>query len=175
MFSYRLFVVDPDGLEVVGQLIAQHALHDIQIVVQQQRRGFALGLGADVLPQLVEELHVAGDLFLGAALGGGAGDESACRSGTASLQDALQAQTFLVARDLARDAHVLERRHIHHVAARQGDVRGDARALLPQRLLGDLDDDLLPFLEQIADGRLAEDGGGDSRRVRRCALARGPG
>ena len=34
----QLFVVDPDGFEVVGQLVAQNALHDVEIVMQQQRR-----------------------------------------------------------------------------------------------------------------------------------------
>ena len=56
-------------------------------------------------------------------------------------------------RDFARHAHVFERRHVDHVASRQRDVRGDARALLAQRLLGDLNDDLLAFLQQIGDGR----------------------
>ena len=74
--------------------------------------------------------------------------------GRRALQNALQAQPFFIAGDLARNAHVFERRHVHHVAPRQRDVRSDARALLPQRLLGDLDDDLLAFLEQIGDGRL---------------------
>ncbi len=69
------------------------------------------------------------------------------------LQDALQAQALLVAGDLARDAGVLERRHVDHVSAGQRDVRRDARALLAERLLGDLDDDLLAFLQQFGDGR----------------------
>ena len=51
----ELFVVDPDGLEAVGELIAQDALHDIEIVMQQQRRGLLLGLLADVQPEVVEE------------------------------------------------------------------------------------------------------------------------
>ncbi len=77
------------------------------------------------------------------------------------LQDALQAQAFFVAGDLARNAHMFQRRHVDHVAARQRDMGSDARALLAQRLLGDLDDDLLAFLEQLGDGRqraLARDG-----------------
>ena len=74
--------------------------------------------------------------------------------GRRALQNALQPQTFLVAGDLPRHAHVFERRHVNDVAARQRDVRSDARALLAQRLLGDLDDDLLAFFEQIGDGRL---------------------
>ncbi len=98
--------------------------------MQQQRSGLALGLILDVLPQLVQELHVGRDLFFGAAFGGGARDESASGSGAAALQDALQAQTLLVAGDLARHAHVFQRGHVDHVAAGQRDVRGDARAFL---------------------------------------------
>ena len=44
---------------------------------------------------------------------------------------------------------VIDGRHVDHIAAGQGDVRGDARALLAERLLGDLDDDFLAFLEQV--------------------------
>ena len=57
--------------------------------------------------------------------------------------------------DLARDADVVDGRHVDQEAAGQRDVRGDARALLAQRLLGDLNDDLLAFLQQIGDGRRA--------------------
>ncbi len=71
------------------------------------------------------------------------------------LQNALQAQALFVAGDFARDAGVLERRHVDDESPRQRDVRSDARALLAQRLLGDLDDDLLAFLEQFGNGRHA--------------------
>ncbi len=67
--------------------------------------------------------------------------------GRCALQNAFQAQAFFVAGDLARDAHVFERRHVDHVAAGQRDVRSDARAFLAQRLLGDLNDDLLAFFQ----------------------------
>ena len=73
----------------------------------------------------------AADLFFGAAFAGGTHDEAAGHADAVSLQNALQPKTFLVARDLARNAHMLDRRHVDHVAAGQGDVRGDARALLP--------------------------------------------
>ena len=148
-----LFVVHPDGLEAVGQLVAQNALHDIQIVVQQERRGFLFGLLADVEPEVVQEAHVGRDFFLGVAFAGGADDEAAGHAGMVGLEDALQAQALFVAGDLARDAHVLHRRHVDHVAAGQGDVRRDARALLAERLLGDLDDDLLALFQQFGDRR----------------------
>ena len=85
--------------------------------------------------------------------------------GTLALQNALQPQALFVAGDLARDADVFERRHVDHEAAGQGDVRSDARALLAQRLLGDLNDDLLAFFQQVGDGR--------SAALARIARARG--
>src|ERR1039458_10049693 len=71
---------------------------------------------------------------------------SVVSSHSVALQNPFQPQTFLVARNLARHANVVHARHIHQEPARQRDVRRDARALLSQRLLGDLYDDLLPFL-----------------------------
>ena len=149
----HFFVVDPDGLEHVAQLVAQDALHDVEIVMEQHRRRLLLGLLPDVQPQVVEERHVAGDLFFGAAFARRAHNEAARDPGAVRLQNPLQAQALFVARDLARDADVLERRHVDHEAARQGDVRRDARALLAERLLRDLDDDFLAFLQQVADRR----------------------
>ena len=57
--------------------------------------------------------------------------------------------------DLARDADVIDRRHEHQEAPRHRDVRGEAGALGAERLLDDLDEDLLPFLEQVLDLRLS--------------------
>src|SRR5258706_2427631 len=150
-----VFVVDPDGFEAVGQLIAQDALDDIEIVMQQHRRGPALGLLTNILPEVIQKLHVGRDFFLGPSLGRGARDEAAHRTRAPRLQNAFQAQALIVARNFSRDAHVLERRHIDYVAPRQGDVRSDPRALLAQRLFRDLNDNLLAFLEQVGDRRLS--------------------
>src|ERR1019366_8567462 len=147
------FVVHPDALIGDRQLVAQDALHYIEVVMDQHRRRTPLGLLPHVEPQVVEEHHVGAQLFLAPALTRGAHNVAAGNSGSVRLQNPFQAEPFFVARNLARDADVVHRGHVHQEAARQGDVRGDARALLPQRLLGDLHDDFLPFLEQIADGR----------------------
>ena len=48
---------------------------------------------------------------------------------------------------------VVHRRHEHQKASRQRDVTRDARALLADRLLGNLDQHFLSFLEQFADLR----------------------
>jgi hypothetical protein len=50
---------------------------------------------------------------------------------------------------------MLDGRHVDEVTARQSDVRSDARALLRDRLFGNLDDDLLTLAQKISDGRLA--------------------
>jgi hypothetical protein len=54
--------------------------------------------------------------------------------------------------DAARDADVLHRRHVDDVAARERDVARHARALGADRVLGHLDDDLLPLLDDLVDG-----------------------
>jgi hypothetical protein len=48
---------------------------------------------------------------------------------------------------------MVNRRHEDEKAARHGGVRREPRALRPQRLLRHLDDDLLPFLEELLDFR----------------------
>ena len=48
---------------------------------------------------------------------------------------------------------MVDGRHIDQVPARQGDVRSNARALLAQRLFGDLDDNLLALFQEVGDQR----------------------
>src|ERR1017187_657500 len=121
--------------------------------MHQHRSGPPLGLLAHVQPEVVEEHHVGAQLFLGAAVARRADDISARNAGSIVLQNALEAEAFVVARNLPRHADVIHGRHVDQEAAGQRDVRGDARALGAEWLLGDLNDDFLPFLQQIADGR----------------------
>ena len=69
------------------------------------------------------------------------------------LENALQAEAFFVAGDFAGDAVVIDGRHVDAVAAGEGDVAGDAGALLGDGLFGDLDQDLLAGLEQVGNRR----------------------
>ena len=69
------------------------------------------------------------------------------------LQHILQPLTLFFRRNLARHTGVVDRRHVNNEPARQRDMRSDARALLPQRFLGDLHDNFLAFLQQVGDGR----------------------
>ena len=56
--------------------------------------------------------------------------------------------------DLPGDADVVDGRHEDQEAARHRDVRRDAGALGAERLLDDLDEDLLPFFEEVFDLRV---------------------
>ena len=61
-----------------------------------------------------------------------------------------QTRAVLGGSNFARNARVIERGHIDKEASGQRDVTCDARALLAERLLGDLNDDFLALLEQSA-------------------------
>ena len=68
--------------------------------------------------------------------------------------DAAQPGPLVARLDLAGHADVVDGRHEDEEAARDRRVAGDAGALGAERLLDDLDDHLLPFLEQLVDGEL---------------------
>ena len=88
--------------------------------------------------------------------GGGADDDAADEAVRLAerLDDAAQPRALLPRLDLARHADVIDRRHEHQEPSRHGDVRGQAGALGAERLLDDLDEDLLPFFQQVLDLRL---------------------
>ncbi len=69
--------VDPDGGEVIGDLIAEDALDEVEVVVDEGRglRGF--GTGLDVGPEVQEEAEVGAELLFGGSGGGSADDEAA--------------------------------------------------------------------------------------------------
>src|SRR6185369_9771370 len=67
--------------------------------------------------------------------------------------DALQPLALFFGSNLARYAGMIHRWHVHQEAAGQRDVAGDAGAFLADRFLGNLNQNLLPFLEQVGDQR----------------------
>ncbi len=166
-----VFGVDPDLREVGVDLVAQHALHQVEVVIDQRRRLAVLGAGLDLGPQMFQEADVGAQIFFLDVGGGGANDESAQAVFALAGDDALQALALLVGGDLARDADVVDRRHVDQEAAGQRDVAGDARALLADGLLGNLDQHLLPFLQQIGDERLIAVAVGTGARVAARATA----
>ncbi len=111
------------------------------------------GLLPDVRPHAVEVAQVGHDVFLGSAAGRGADDDPAREPVLLAefAHDAPQAATLVARIDLAGNADVVDRRHEHQKPAGHRRVRGEAGALGAERLLGDLDDDLLAFLQQLFD------------------------
>jgi hypothetical protein len=68
--------------------------------------------------------------------------------------DAAEAAALLPGVDLPRHADVVDRRHEHEEPPWHRRVGGEARALGAERLLGDLNDDLLPLFQELFDLRL---------------------
>src|SRR5208282_5188666 len=98
-----------------------------------------------------EEFHIRAHFLGRRAAGGRADDEASARAALCFVDEVAQARAVLGRGDLARDPRVIERGHIYEVAARQGDVARDPRAFFAKRLLRDLNDDLLPLLQEIGD------------------------
>ena len=72
-----LFVVDPDGGVIVADVIAQDALDEIQVAVQQSGRLAVFALLLDLVPGAAEEFDVGANFVFGGAARGGAHDEAA--------------------------------------------------------------------------------------------------
>ena len=106
-------------------------------------------LGLDVLPLRLQPLDVAGQVVLGRALGGGT-DDHAGAVGHQVLEDVAQPPTLDVGQ-LAGDAGGVAVRHVDQVPAGQRDVAGQPGALVPDRVLGDLDQHRLAGLERLLD------------------------
>jgi hypothetical protein len=143
-------VVDDHLAELRREVVAHDPEHQVEVAVQQAPARGAPLVDLDVGPQAQQVVHVAADLAVGRRLRDRADDEAGARR--AHLVDQLaQALALALAGDPPRDADVADRRHEHDVAARQRDVRGDARALAGDRVLDDLDQDLLAGADQLGD------------------------
>ncbi len=134
-------------------MIPKDALDQIQVVMQQHGRGLALRLLPHIEPEVVEEVHIAAQFLFGLVFRGRAADEPAGNALAMGLHHFLQPLTLLFRRNLARHTGVVYRRHVNNEPARQRDMRRNPRTLLPQRFLGDLNDNFLAFLEQVGDRR----------------------
>src|SRR6202011_4475754 len=145
------FAVDPDGGEIVANVIAQDAFDEIQIAMEKRGSFALLAALLDFVPGSAEEFYVSANFFIGSAAGRGAYDEAAGIAAARFADEAAQTRAIVGAGDFARDTDVIDGRHVHEEAARQSDVTGDARALFAERLLGDLDDYILTSLEHFGD------------------------
>jgi hypothetical protein len=149
--AMRIRLVDQHLVDIRPQQIAQHAQMQRQIGVHQ-----VAGLGAQALltnevPKLAQVHHIGAHGLRRRIFRGGAHDESRVLSGEhTGLHRGAQALALAFILDPGRDAHSMAFRHVHQVTRRQRDVRGEPRTLGPQRILHDLDQDLVAFRDQRA-------------------------
>ncbi len=107
------------------------------------------GARREAFPHAGEERGVLAELLFALAFGGGAHDPAA---GDAEAERQLaQPRPLLGVFDAARDAAVVAGGRVDEVAAGQRDVRRDASALVGQRVLERLDDDLLAGAQELVD------------------------
>ena len=148
----RLARVDDDARRLLGRHVAQHALREAQVLVEQRRRRHVARAGVEVAPQLGQVLDVALHLALGGGLRHRADDEAA---GVAFGQQQLQ----LLAEDLAlglvadplRDADVRVLRQVDEKPSGEADLRGKAGALGADRVLDHLDEQRLALVQDLLD------------------------
>jgi hypothetical protein len=148
-----LRIVDADGGKVVGEQVAKQLRYQALLAIDNGGRAGRFRLLSNLRPDPVEVAQVRNDVLFRPAGGRGPDDDAA---GKAVLlpefpHDAAQPAALFARIDLSGNADVVDRRHEHQEAPRHRRVRGKAGALGTKRLLGYLDDDLLPFLEEFLD------------------------
>ena len=103
----------------------------------------------DDLVEAVQVGDLADEVLLLGALGSGADDHAALAD--VDLVDQLAEAGPLAVGEALGDADPAALRHVDEVAARDRELHREARALGLQRVLDDLDDDLLAGLDQLVD------------------------
>ena len=148
-----LLAVDQDRLDVGGEQVPDHPEDEIALLVED---GARRGLGEPrlhLLPEADEELDVRAELRFPASLAHGAHDEPTAPGRPEAPDELPQAVALLRVVDPPGDAEVIHLGHVHEIAARQADERGDPRPLGAERLLRHLHEDLLALAEHVLDGR----------------------
>src|SRR5262245_51905753 len=132
--------------------VPQHALREQEVLVQQGRRVRGLGALADVAPQPPRVGDVVRELGVGGALGDGADDVAAALVGRQALLELLaQKLAAALVLDALRDADVRVLRQVHEQAPGDRDLRREAGARGPDRVLDHLHHDRLSLGEDLLD------------------------
>ena len=150
----RVVAFDHERGKVLVEQVADDLDQEVGLLVERDRGAGALrdpllGRRGDLLPLGGESGDVAADLLLAHALGGGPDDHTrALRDDI--LEDRLEPLALGV-RELAGDAGRVAVRHVDQEAARERDLRGQARTLLADRVLRHLDQHRIARAERLLD------------------------
>src|SRR5580765_3566126 len=114
-------------------------------------------IATDFEPRSYQVTHVFPQIFFAYAHTRCADDKTTRRNvffSSNCLYQFTQSMTLVVRLNLARHPNVLNGRHVNKKTTGQRDVRGNPGAFLSDWLLGNLNQDLLTFTQQVGDCRL---------------------
>src|SRR5579862_546180 len=134
-------VVADDGLDLVGEEVADGPVDEIGFAEDARWRGLLLHRLLDLRPLFKQEAQVADEIALPLAFADGADDDAHVLGDVQLLQDFPEPIALLGRLDLARDAALRAVRHQDEIPASQAYVRGDARPLGADGALGHIDQD----------------------------------
>ena len=147
-----LLALDDHLIDVAVVKIADGALDEVAVAVDQRRRRALQRLLADLVPEAGEIVEVALDFDLGALESSGPDDQPHCRRQVEVAHDRLQALAVGAVGNLPADPAAMRRvRHQHAIAAGQAQIGGQRRALVAALLLDDLDQQHLAALDDVLD------------------------
>src|SRR5215216_1653862 len=147
----ELVAVDHQLDEVGREDVADDPDDQLGLGVDDGRGAGLLGLALDRLPAGLEAGQVGAEVVGAGPFGGGA-DDQAQALGPDLLEDVAQPRALGLGQP-AGDAEGVVLGLEDQVAAGQGDLGGEAGALGPDRILGDLDEHGLAGLEDLLDPR----------------------
>ncbi len=144
--------VDHDAGRVLVDEVAQHALREHEVLVEEGRGVRGLGALADVAPQPPRVRDVVREVGVGGGFGDGADDVAAGLVGRQQLLELLaQELAAALVLDALRDADVRVLRQVHEEPPGDRDLRGEPGALGADRVLDHLHHERLPFGEDLLD------------------------
>ena len=146
-----LLVVDDRALEVLGEDVAHDAHRQVRLLEDQRRRRRRLDALLEDLVELEQVLQLALEIRSLGAVRRGPDDRAAATQ--IELLGLLAKPVALAVLQPAGHADALAGGRVDHVAPGDRQLHRQARALGLQGVLDDLDDDLLPRLEQLVDAR----------------------
>ena len=137
-------VVDDHLLRPAVEEVAQGPRRHVGLEVQRRGAAARGELLPEGLPETEQVVEVSLEVGLRAADSRGAHDHAHVLGRVHAREDSLEALALLLVRDLPADARPRHRRHEDEVAPGHRDVGRERRALVADRVLGDLDDDRVP-------------------------------
>ncbi len=149
----RLARVDHHARRLLRGHVAQHALREGQVLIQQIGGGHLARTLVQVAPELGEVLDVVAHLAIARGLGHRADDEAAGRAFGQELRELLAQDLALrLVLDALRDPDVRILRQEHEQASREAHLRRQARTLGADRVLDHLHEKRLAFVQDLLDG-----------------------